>query len=170
MFRKLVALFAFALAPLTASAKMTCVQESLPMAQVSAGVHLSISGGKVGVGASVDALGGLGVGSWCAPMPGVVAGPFAEVNAVASEGATFTWGGRAAAGALNSADEWAFAPVGMAAFDYGQSMGARTGTRKGLRVRSSIADAACNWYDEGPALFTGGLNASVLPSVAFGIR
>jgi len=157
--RFLFSVFALVLVSTPASAKITCVQELLPGVQVHAGVHLTVSGGKVGVGASVDALGGLGYGSWCGSMPGVTAGPFAEVNAVLSEGTSLTWGGRASVGAISPL----FFSTAMGSFDYGQSLGARTGTRKGLRLRSYILDVAYSWYDEGPAVVTAGAAVPALP-------
>ena len=161
--RFLLSVFALVFVSAPASAKITCVQELLPGVQVHAGVHLTVSGGKVGVGASVDALGGLGYGSWCGSMPGVAAGPFAEVNAVLSEGTSLTWGGRASVGAMVMSEAPSFFSTAMASFDYGRSLGARTGTRKGLRLRSYVGDAAYSWYDEGPAVFTAGAVVPALP-------
>ena len=165
MFRIVLALISLGLVSLPASAKTTCVQEPIPVVQMHAGAHLTFSGGKMGAGLSVDALGGFGYGSWCASMPGVTVGPFAEVNAVASEGTTFTWGGRGSAGTFYAGDV-GYYPVAMAAFDYGKSHGARTGTRKGIRVHSFLFDTAYSWHEEGAAVITGGVRAPVLPFMA----
>ena len=148
---------------LPAVAKTTIPPGPVGVMQVTPGVHMTLSGGRVGVGASIDALGGVVFGPrYFTTSPGVVGGPFVEINTVLSEGTTLTWGGRAGAGAL-APMAVGFLTAGLATSEHGRSRGARTGTRRGLRLRSVAFGAAVNWYDEGPKVWTAGIEAPILP-------
>lgn len=146
-----------------ASSKMTVQSGPLAVFQMSPGVHLTVSGGRVGVGASVDALAGVVFGPQDTSVsPGIVAGPFASVNAVFSEGITVTWGGRVGAGGLAPSVD-GYVPAGLVTYDRGQSFGARSGVRHGIRLRSVVFGAAVNWYEDGSKVWTGGLELPLFP-------
>ena len=129
--------------------------------QMTPGLHLSLSGGHFGGGASLDLLGGvvLNGNREFAIAPGLVVGPFAEVNAAFGQGVTTTIGGRGGLGGLAPTLGGGFMPWGMLTYDQGRTAGAQTGTRRGVHARviygdlgvSRVADEA--WVVAlGPAL------------------
>ena len=177
----LCAVFALSLSPRPANAEVEH-QGFVSLIQASPGVHLTLSGGKLGVGANLDVLAGTVWGSrdLFAIGPGIVAGPFAEVNAVWKEGVSYTVGWRAGAGALAPTLFGGFMTFGMVAVDQGRTRGAVEGERIGLHVRSVLGGVGVNLveaplraanignYDDAPPqgqsfVFTGGLELPMLP-------
>ena len=110
--------------------------------QMTPGLHLSFSGGHFGGGASLDVLGGvvLNGNREFAISPGLVVGPFAEVNAAFGRGVTTTLGGRGGVGGLAPTLGGGFIPWGMLTYDQGRTAGAQTGTRRGVHARVIYGD------------------------------
>jgi len=152
----------------TARADVTPPPRLTPVIQASPGVHLTISGGKIGAGASLDILGGLiwNAGRDFSISPGIVAGPFAEINVVLHQGVTRTVGVRAGTGGLAPTLWGGFMPFGMATFDYGKSFGASTGKRTGVHIRSIIGGAGISRLEDELSVFTLGLELPILPTPA----
>jgi len=150
-----------------AMADTTVPPEPGPVAvvQASPGVHLTLSRGKLGVGASVDLLGGVVFGDREFNLaPGVVAGPFVELNAVLKQGLNVTVGGRAGGGALAPTARVGFVPYGMAAVDYGRSFGALDGARMGLHLRALYGGLGASRHADGGWGFTVGPELPILPA------
>ena len=132
--------------------------------QLTPGLHLGVSGGKFGMGLSVDALGGIVFGPrYNALSAAVVAGPFVEYNLIIKQGGTFTWGGRGGAGAVTPTLTGGFIPWGLATFDIGQSSGAHTGRRTGGHLRGLFGGAGVSKHANGDFTTTVGLELPMLP-------
>ncbi len=133
--------------------------------QATPGVHLTVNRGKLGMGASVDVLGGVVFGDRAFNLaPGVVAGPFVELNAVVSQGVSVTVGGRAGGGALAPTARVGFVPYGMAAVDYGRSFGALDGARMGLHLRALYGGFGASRHADGGWGFTLGPELPLVPA------
>jgi hypothetical protein len=136
--------------------------------QATPGLHLSLSGGKLGVSASLDVLGGVvlnGKRCFCI-TPGVVGGGFAEVQAVWNQGVTRTVGWRAGGGALGPTLGGGYIPFGMVTYDQGRSVGALSGRRTGVHARSLVGGASVNRMEDQTTLFTLGFELPLLPVMA----
>jgi len=133
--------------------------------QATPGLHLGLSGGKLGVGASIDVLGGVVLnGNRCFCItPGVVGGGFAEIQAVWKQGVTRTVGWRAGGGALGPTLGGGYIPFGMVTYDQGRSAGALVGRRTGVHARSLYFGGGVNRMEDQTLLFTLGLEVPVLP-------
>jgi hypothetical protein len=133
------------------------------LAQCTPGVHLSVSGGKPGIGLSLDIQAGAvwGVRDYNVE-PGLVAGPFGEVNAVLGQGISATAGARVSAGGFAPTAFLGFVPYGSLSVDYARSWGAVTGTRKGVHVRSLYFGLGY-WRGQEVSGFTAGLEVPLLP-------
>jgi hypothetical protein len=136
--------------------------------QATPGVHLTLSGGKIGIGASVDLLGGvvLNGNRIFSVTPGVVVGPFAEVNAVLNQGVSYAYGARVGAGALAPTLFGGYLPFGMLTYDIGESRGAVTGKRRGLHARALFFGAAASQVGGEDWVVTGGVELPLLPAPA----
>ena len=123
----------------TAMADTTAAPDPGPVGVVQAtpGLHLGYSGGRLGLGLSVDALGGVVFGDRDFNIaPGVVAGPFAEVNLWLGGGVEVVAGGRVGGGALAPTAVLGYVPYGMLTVDYGAVLTDPGEARKGLHVRA----------------------------------
>ena len=132
--------------------------------QSTPGIHLGISNGQFGFGASVDVLGGAILSYPHKVMsPGIVAGPFIEVNVIPKKGTAFTWGGRAGLGGLTPTWGDGFVPHILATFDFGRSMGANTGTRVGGHLRGLYGGLGIKRHRKGGVDATLGLEIPLVP-------
>lgn len=133
--------------------------------QSTPGVHITLSGGQLGIGASVDLLGGVVFNGnrEFSPRPGVVSGGFAEVNAVLKEGVTTTLGWRSGGGALAPTMGGGYIPYGMATYDMGKSFGAVSGRFFGFGARALYFGAAFRRTAGEHSTLRGGLAVPLLP-------
>ncbi len=134
------------------------------VAQATPGVHLTFDRGALGVGASLDALGGVVFGDREFDLaPGFLVGPFVELNAIWKQGFDLTIGGRVGGGALAPTATVGFVPYGLAAVDYGRSFGAVDGARMGLHLRALYGGLGASRHAEGSWGFTLGPELPLLP-------
>ncbi len=132
--------------------------------QATPGVHISLVDGHLGVGASVDLLAGIVFGERAFNLaPGVVAGPFAELNAVLKQGVTLTGGARGGVGALAPTARLGFIPYGLVAVDHGRCLGATQGVRWGMHARVLYGGVGGHRYADGTHGFSLGAELPLLP-------
>ena len=136
----------------------------LGVIQSTPGIHIGVSNGKFGFGASLDVLGGAILSYPIKGVsPGLVAGPFIEVNVMVKEGTTITWGGRAGAGGLTPTFTDGFVPHALATFDLGRSTGANKGTRMGGHLRGLYGGVGVSKHKEGEFAGTLGIEIPLVP-------
>lgn|GEM_PF-3972875 len=132
--------------------------------QASPGIHLTLSGKKLGIGASFDVLAGSVLRPAQTEMsPGLAAGPFAEVNAVLGEGVSYTLGWRAGLGGLAPKTNGGFVPHGLVTYDYGRTRGAVEANRRGVHARTSVWSGSLSLVDDGSWLAATGLMYPLVP-------